>query len=258
MHQSPAPRRAVILGASNVYRNLGMVALTARAAWGAPQELLIAAGHGRSYGMWNWVLGYSVPGILQCALWERLSEREAPTAALLTDVGNDLLYGVAPSEILSWVEECLARLRPICERITIAQLPIERVQALKASHFALFRRVLFPRSELTFADAIAGATCLNDGIAALAKKFSASLVAPKLEWYGIDPIHVRTRDASRAWHALLAPWSDAPQQVLARGSLIDWYRLRSRRTHVQRFLSRERRTEQPALVLRDGSSVSLY
>jgi hypothetical protein len=258
MHQPSAPRRAVVLGASNVYRNLGMVALTAREAWGAPQELLIAAGHGRSYGMWNWVLGYSVPGILQCALWERLAEREAPTAALLTDVGNDLLYGASPEQILMWVEECLGRLRPIAERITIAQLPIERVQALKASQFALFRRVLFPRSELKFEEAMEGANCLHAGIEALAKKFSASLVAPRLDWYGLDPIHVRYRDASRAWHALLSPWSDTPQHVIARGSLIDWYRLRSRRTHVQRFFARERRTEQPALVLRDGSSVSLY
>ena len=79
--QPPAPRRAVVLGASNVYRNLGTVVATAQATWGRPLELLIAAGHGRSYGLWNSVLGYSVPGIVHCGLWDAFAaRRDVPIA----------------------------------------------------------------------------------------------------------------------------------------------------------------------------------
>ena len=34
----------------------------------------------------------------------------APTAALVTDVGNDIVYGAPVESILEWVEECLNRL----------------------------------------------------------------------------------------------------------------------------------------------------
>ncbi len=259
MTQQPAPRRAVILGASNVFRNISTVVASAQAAWGAPLELLIAAGHGRSYGMWNRVLGYSVPGIVQCGLWDALAQRSAvPTAALITDVGNDLLYGASPETILAWVETCLARLRPVCERITMTELPLHSVARLTPPQFVMLSRILFPRSRLSLTDAIAHSRRLNDGLLSLAEKFSAHVIAPEKIWYGFDPIHVRRRHVASAWHALLAPWSAAPHEWQARGTLWQWCQLRSKRTHVQQFLARKYLTPQPALRAADGSTVSLY
>jgi hypothetical protein len=257
--QAPAPRRGVILGASNVFRNISTVVATAQSAWGQPLDLLIAAGHGRSYGAWNWVLGYSVPGIVHCGLWEALDARpQAPTAALLTDVGNDLLYGTSAKTILRWVETCLERLQPRCERIVVSELPLTSVARLKPSHYVMLRSVLFPWSRVTFDEVVASAKCLNAGLIELAQKFSASIVQPQQTWYGFDPIHVRRRHTCAAWQTLLGPWCDAADSLAARGSVWRWWQLRMRRTHVQRFLSRERHTPQPALRYADGSTVSLY
>lgn len=259
MTQQPAPRRAVVLGASNVFRNISTVVAAARSAWGAPLELLIAAGHGRSYGMWNHVLGYSVPGILQCALWEALAARDqVPTAALITDVGNDLLYGASPETILDWVETCLARLRPVCERIAITELPLHSVARLTPRQFLFFRRLLFPASRLSLADAIAHAHRLNAGLLSLAEKYALDVVAPEKNWYGFDPIHIARPHVASAWHALLTPWRAEASNTYARGTLWQWCQLRSRRTHVQQFLARKYQTPQPSLRLADGSSVSLY
>lgn len=257
--QASAPRRAVVFGASNVYRNLATVVAASQAAWGGPLELLIAAGHGRSFGMWNNVLGYSVPGIIHCGLWDALTDRrDRPTAALITDVGNDLLYGASPETILNWVATCLDRLQPICERIVMTQLPVESVKRLTPAQFLLLSRILFPRSRLTLSDALERTHRLNEGIVALAKNYSVHLVAPKKDWYGFDPIHVRRRHVANAWHTLLVPWSDDADRAAARGEVWQWCRLRAHRTHVQRFLSRQSQTPQPAVRYPDGSSVSLY
>ena len=260
MTQDSTPqRRAVVLGASNVFRNISTVVATAQSCWGRPLELLIAAGHGRSYGMWNQVLGYSVPGIVHCGLWEALAHRPSvPTAALLTDVGNDLLYGASPETILGWVETCLERLQPQCERISISELPLCSVARLAPAQFVLLSRALFPKSKLTLDEAIDRSNCLNDGLIALAKKFSTQVIAPEDAWYGFDPIHLRRRCVRGAWQTLLSPWNDAPPSDCAAGSLWQWCRLRARRTHVQRFLGREYHTVQPALCYADGSTVSLY
>lgn len=259
MPQPSAPRRAVILGASNVYRNIATAVRVAQAAWGTPLELLIAAGHGRSYGMWNRVLGYSVPGIVHCGLWKALDEAEPlPIAALVTDVGNDLVYGVSPETILDWVETCLERLRAKNARIAMTELPLSAIEQLRPQHFVLLRSVLFPKSRLTFQEARAGAVQLNEGLQRLATKFDVHLVAPKKSWYGFDPIHVRSRHAPHAWHTFLSTWLDATTLEAVSGSTWQWYQLRRHRTHVQRFLGRQTLTPQPVLQYADGSSVSLF
>ena len=54
-----------------------------------------------------------LPGIVECGLWDALAQRPpAPTVALLTDIGNDLLYDVPVPQIVSWVETCLDRFSP--------------------------------------------------------------------------------------------------------------------------------------------------
>jgi hypothetical protein len=74
--------------------------------------VLAALGLGRSYGARSRVLLRGLPGILQSGLWRQLeSLPPAPTRALVTDVGNDILYGSSPEQILEWVEESVARLQ---------------------------------------------------------------------------------------------------------------------------------------------------
>jgi hypothetical protein len=49
-----------------------------------------------------------------------------PTAALITDIGNDLFYEASVERIAEWIEQCLSRLAPLCERIVVTQLPLVR------------------------------------------------------------------------------------------------------------------------------------
>src|SRR5262245_13820468 len=100
-------RRVILLGASNLVRSISSVVETARRIWREPIEIMAAIGHGRSYGRDSVVLGRKISGIFPCALWKDLQNRPPlPTAALVTDVGNDLGYGVDVAEIISWVEGC--------------------------------------------------------------------------------------------------------------------------------------------------------
>jgi hypothetical protein len=221
--------------------------------------LFVAAGHGRSYGLWNSVLGHSLPGIAQCGLWSALAASSpAPTAALITDVGNDLLYGAPVPTILSWIETCLARLAPHCERLAIAQLPLASIQRLHPAQYRLLRSVFFPRCRLALGEVLDGASALNDGVIALAKKFSCPSVQPALDWFGYDPIHVRRSCSLRAWQALLAPWCSDASALAARGSRWHWLRLRTARAEQSRWLSWERTTPQPARRYADGGAVSFY
>lgn len=253
------PRRVVLLGASNIARGLAFVVDTARNAWGSPLDFLIATGHGRSYGMSSSVLGRTLPGITQCGLWDALQQRPpVPTAALITDIGNDILYGASAEQITRWVERCLDELRPSCDRIVITRLPVESVDKLGSARFLLIRSLLFPKSRLTLAQVVETTHKLNDRVADLARRYDASLFEPAPEWYGFDPIHVKGRYKQLAWQQLFARWCADELPEPAQPSFARYWRLRRVRPLQRHLFGIEQRQAQPAYRLDDGSLLSLF
>ena len=106
----------MVLGASNVSRGLARLAAVTTARVSEPLDLFVVAGHGRSYGVNSRVAMRRLPSILASGLWRAL-ERERGTVnvdrqplALVTDIGNDLLYGFPAAQVARWVAECLRRL----------------------------------------------------------------------------------------------------------------------------------------------------
>jgi hypothetical protein len=164
-------RRVVLLGASNLTRGISTVVETARLQAGGPIEVLAALGHGRSYGLESSVLGRALPGICGCGLWEALKkESAAPTVALVTDIGNDLLYGAAVSQIVDWVRRCLDRLQQADAQVVITLLPVANLDALTPVAFRLMRTMLFPASRLAPEDARRQAAQLNKRLIRMARQ----------------------------------------------------------------------------------------
>ena len=126
-----AVARVVALGASNLTRGFQTVVSTARAAWGPGVEVLAALGHGRSYGARSQLVFRTLPGILDSGLWPELESRSpAATRALVTDVGNDILYGFSAERTLAWVEEALRRLSRVTHDIVVTDLPLASIRRL--------------------------------------------------------------------------------------------------------------------------------
>lgn len=252
-------RRVVMLGASNVVRGISTAYDTAARCWGHPLDFLAAHGHGRSYGADSYFLGRALPGIRQCGLWSDLAQRpEAETAALLTDVGNDILYGFDVDRIAGWVEECLARLAEVSRRIIVTELPVHHVERLDARRYNLVRTLFFPQCRLEFREAIDRAVRLNERLCELADRYGAVRVRPLPEWYGLDPIHIRLDRLGPAWSHILAAWRDGPPPAPSRPSLRRWLLVRRLRPQYRRVLGIEQRQPQPAARLRDGGAISYY
>jgi hypothetical protein len=257
-HPLPA-RRVVVLGASNVMRGLGHVVDAARAAWGGPLDLLVASGYGRSYGTDSRVLGRTLPSLLDCGLWRALETRPPlPTAALLTDVGNDILYGASVERIVEWVETCLARLRPQVEKLVVTQLPLTGTETLGTVRYLLVRTLLFPSSSVSLEAARTASHAVNERIVEAARRFDADVVRPDPAWYGLDPVHVRMGRRRSAWRTIVAPWADGEETAVERLSAPGRLRLRMQRPERRRFLGLAQRRTQPATTLPDGSRLSLY
>ena len=224
------PTTIVLLGASNLTRGISTVVETLRLMHGSPLRIFTAMGHGRSYGLHSSVLGRSLCSMLECNLWSavtRESNGHAPRFALLTDIGNDIMYGAMPEQIVGWIEQCIDRLEECgVQHMNITALPTGSLRRVKRWQFAIVRAVLFPSRHIKFETAISRALETQDLIEDLVRQRGPMLrlVQHDGDWYGFDPIHIRRRNWPAAWTRFLAENDHASQR--ARRSFRRWQRLR--------------------------------
>jgi len=243
-----------------VTRGISTIVETARQLLDQPIDVRGALGHGRSYGIKSQVLLRGLPGISECGLWESLRvPPRAPAFALLTDLGNDIVYDVPVARIAEWVAWCLDRLQEAEARTVITLLPERSLERLTAFHYYAARTVFFPWSRLSMAEALGRVRELNHRIGELASARNIPLVEPKGQWYGLDPIHIRIRHYRAAWGEILQNWlTESQEPVAATGSFRRWLELHRVRPERWWFAGIEHRREQPCRTLADGSTISLY
>lgn len=247
--------RVVALGASNLTRGFATVVATARAAWGPQVELLAALGHGRSYGAHSSVLFRRLPGILESGLWRQLeSSPLVPTRALVTDVGNDILYGFSAEQILAWVDEAVARLSRFTKDIVLTDLPLASIRGLSRAKFLVFRSILVPACRLSLDEAVATSERVDAGLGELAAARGVRLFHLEPSWYGVDPIHIRPSRWRPAWQAILG----SPGVANGQASRAEALRLYLMRAEHQWLLGVEQLTPQRGTSLRSGARVWLY
>ena len=254
------PRRVILLGASNLTRGFSTVIETARLLLGSPLHIFAAHGHGRSYGMRSRFLMRQLPGILECGLWPALRRRPpaAQTYALITDPGNDIVYGRDPETLIEWIDECITRLNGRHAKTIITQVPIARVRRLPEWRYSLLRAILYPSCRLPFAAALDRAERLSHLLGELAMRRHIPLIDMNPAWYGFDAIHIQRKQLSLAWSSILSHWIDAGRAACAAPSLRRCLIFRRATPETYRLFGRELHTSQPAVRLPNGTIMHLY
>jgi hypothetical protein len=252
----PEVARIVALGASNLTRGFQTVVSSARSAWGPDVEVLAALGHGRSYGAPSRIIVRTLPGILKSGLWVELERRPpAVTRGLVTDVGNDILYGFSVERTLGWVEEALLRFRAVTNDIVLTDLPLASIRRLSNLKFLAFRSVLVPSCRLSLAQVIERSELVNEGLRKLSADHGAKLVRLDPAWYGFDPIHIRPSLWRPAWKQILGVQPQATSGDRSMRESVKLYFLRPERRWM---FGVEQFTPQSGVALRSGGQVWLY
>jgi hypothetical protein len=249
----------VLLGASNLARGLPTLLAAARRAFGEPLDVVAASGRGRSYGQSTRMLGRALPGILGSGLWRDWEGRpELPTSALVTDVGNDIMYGVPPDELLGWVATVLERLRRAGSATIVTTLPRATLEGLGPRRYKVLRSLFFPRNRDVYELTLRRAETVDAGLRRLATEHAAELVEPPPIWYGFDAIHIRRSQWSTAWGALVAAWR--PPREVPRVAVAPWTWVAAQlwRPDERRLLGRRQVRAQPSVEYADGTRVSLF
>jgi len=253
---SNAITRVIAVGASNLTRGFQAVVSTARTVWGREVEVIAALGHGRSYGAQSRFIGRTLPGILESDLWDTLARLPPASArALMTDVGNDILYGYSPAQIVDWVDETADRLQRITSDVILTDLPLGNIRRLSNARFLFFRSVLFPSSRLSLVQVADRAAEVNEGLASLAAARGLRFFQLKSEWYGFDPVHIQPSQWRHAWQDILCGEARAIRSV---SSWSEGMRLYVMRPQRQWLFGVEQVSPQAGLRLPAGGRVWLY
>jgi hypothetical protein len=245
--------RVVALGASNLTRGFQTVVSSARVAWGPGVEVVAALGHGRSYGADSRFLVRRLPGILASGLWRNLeTAAPLPTRALVTDVGNDILYGFPVEQIVGWVDEALLRLQRYTGDIVLTDLPMASARRLSRAKFRAFTAVVVPACRLSLDQVLERAERVNAGLAALGAQRGVRLFRLDPSWYGFDPIHIRPALWRTAWSGILGV------ERAGERSATESLRLYLMRPERQWLFGAWRETPQAGVGLPAGGRVWLY
>ena len=261
MDSAPALNRIVLLGASNLTLSLRLVTRLLQQRFGHPSDVLVAAGHGRSYGHSSQVMIRGLPGITGSDLWTSLESKvPLPTYAFLTDIGNDIPYGHAPEHLLKWVATCVEKLQRQNAHIVATNLSLELLENLTPWHFHLIRSLFFPFSQLTFDETIERVRVVHRGLEQMSLELQFELYEPDSEWYGPDIIHVlywKRYQLYRRIVGCITSDSDAPVNLEKTPRHLATWKHRPKFA-CKTLCGREFRHAQPSGLLTDGSIVSMY
>ncbi|APZ91447.1 hypothetical protein [Fuerstiella marisgermanici] len=258
-NETQAATTLILLGASNLTLAWPRLMAVVEQRFPAQRNVYTAHGMGRSFLADRSAFGIrQLPGILKSSLWDGLRQSvdaAQPPRVLITDLGNDLVYGSSPEEVAAAADECIQRLkawRSDC-RFVMTRPPVQPVSSLGPLRFSFFRRVLFPTCRLTLPSIKSQTVELDARVQELAARHDIPLFLPDPAWYGLDPIHVMRRFQSTAFGQAMELWGDETADASGPSGA-----KHPRPTADVRWVwGRERKTPQP-VETRNGTRVFAY
>jgi len=205
--QITPPYLFIFLGASNLARGYSALAnCLAGSLAPHPAEILHAMGPGRGYCAEGGIYNITYPPIGSCGILESASGR-APKArqvvALITDIGNDIMYGVPVSEITSCLNSLLQKLDAIGAEVFVHPIPIDFADDVSERQFRILRSIFYPNSAIDYTGAAIAVSTINDFLRDSAGG-RVHLLPNMKDFSGIDKIHYSIFQSHRAWSQVAA------------------------------------------------------
>ena len=158
-------------------------------------------GPGRGYCAEGGIFNITYPPIGSCGILESASGRAQGArriVAFITDIGNDIMYGVPVSEITSCLDSLLQKLDAIGAEVFVNPIPVDFADDVSERQFRILRSIFYPHSAIDFNEAATAVSTANDFLRASAGG-RVHLLSSVKEFCGVDKIHYSIFQSHRAW-----------------------------------------------------------
>jgi len=200
--QENPPYLFVLMGASNLARGYSALAkCLVRCLAPHPVEILHALGPGRAYCAEGGIFNITYSPIGACGILKSArgrAKRVRRVIALITDIGNDIMYDVPLSEITSCLNTLMQKLDALGADVFVNPIPLDFFKDVSEHQFRLLRSVFYPHSTIEYSRA--GESV--DGVNGFLRDSAAGrihLLPSAKDFSGVDKIHYSIFHSHKAW-----------------------------------------------------------
>jgi hypothetical protein len=200
--QKKKPILFIFLGASNLSRSFyGLKRCIKRCMLPRTTSFLHAMGPGRGYVSRGGILNAVYTPIIDSGIFEEVRNKkikDQQVIAFITDIGNDIMYGASPEEIIGGLQLLFNVLDEFATDVFITSIPVDLENDISELYFHILRKVFFPRSPVTFSQALNNIKSINQFIFQSSNQ-KISVVNDMKPFCGIDKIHYSILKSQPAW-----------------------------------------------------------
>jgi hypothetical protein len=197
-----SPVLLILLGASNLSRGCYVFAKHMQTCLRPRSvEVLIACGPGRGYCVPGGLLNINYPPICSSDIFEvaqKKSESGYRVIALVTDIGNDIMYSVSAEKLTETIQQIFVTFRSMNAEVFYNTLPVAFEKTVHPAWFYILRSVLLPFSRVSYAEARAGIIAVNQFLKESPSE-NCHLISDMDRYLGFDEIHYGWLRAHHAW-----------------------------------------------------------
>ena len=217
----------VLLGASNLAR--GYSALTRHISRNISAcEFLNALGPGRGYCARGGLLNFTYSPIGECGVMKSAKvyvERGFRMAVLLTDIGNDIMYGVPESTLIESLDTLIKKSLKMNAEVFMTSIHVDVSKDMGKTSFKLLKSIFYPNSPVTFDQADSAVKKLNHYLVEKSlQNERVHLVNGLGAFCGLDKIHYGLFKSHLAWsriaNAMLLELGVKPVGKVGLGSMV--------------------------------------
>ncbi|PIP73523.1 MAG: hypothetical protein COW89_02435 [Nitrospinae bacterium CG22_combo_CG10-13_8_21_14_all_47_10] len=216
----------ILLGASNLARAYS--AFTRHLAQNTLQcEFVNALGPGRAYCARGGLLNLTYPPIGECRVLESAksyAKQGRRLAVLLTDIGNDIMYGVPDHSLIECLDTLIDKSLALNAEVFVTSIHVDISRDMGKMSFKLLKAIFYFKSPMTFEQASAAVKKVNQYLEEKSvQNERVHLVSGLGAFCGMDKIHYSLLKSHLAWsrvgNAMLSVLDVEPAGNIGPGSM---------------------------------------
>jgi len=164
-------------------------------------EFLNALGPGRGFCARGGMFNFTYPPVQDCRILEACEKKSCEKIAILiTDLGNDLMYGVSADTLIETLDELIDRTLQWDAEIFLTAIHVNLKKDVSPTTFFILKSFFYPGSSVTYEEADLFIQKVNDYLEEKSRQNEKVHLITEMESFaGADKIHYSLLKTHSAW-----------------------------------------------------------
>ena len=201
----PSNTLFLLMGASNLARGYSMLTRHISSCFEKNKtEFLNALGPGRGFCAKGGMFNFTYPPIQGCRILDAAEKKSCDTrVVLITDIGNDLMYGVSADTLIESLDGLIDRALQLDAAIFLTSIHVNLKKDVSPTTFFILKSFFYPGSSITYEETDLFIIKVNGYLKEKAEQNKrVHLISGMGSFAGADKIHYSLLKTHSAWEKI--------------------------------------------------------